>query len=330
MHIKYPKIKRLGDEDNDGILFGKVYAQEKVDGANAQIWIEDGEIKCGSRTQQLVAGFNGFVDYVKSHEGIRKFLEENPSCRLFGEWLVRHTIAYNETVYKKFYLFDVLVLPAEFKLEGEDSEEIERQKARQCTWYTIEEVYEVGKKYGIETVQLFGAFENPLPDSLQEFVGKSILGEKGEGIVLKNPAFINKWGDRVCAKVVTQEFKEDNALIFGGNNKHSETYVEMKLVNEAMTMQRIQKIMQKLQPLFEKRLGREQTGRVIEVAYHDMFEEEMWGFVKKHKQIDFAHLENLAKKKAVKIYHDLLDGHVSVAYENQAIDKGEEKLEIAA
>lgn len=315
MHIKYPKIKRLGEEDNDGILLGKVYVQEKVDGANAQIWIENGEIKCGSRTQELTGGFNGFVEYAKSHEGIRTFLEENPSCRLFGEWLVRHTIAYNETVYRKFYLFDVMVLPNEFKLEGEDEEEIERQKARQCTWYTIERVYETGIKYNLETVQLFGVFENPLPEVFQEFVGKSILGDKGEGIVLKNPLFINKWGDHVSAKVVTQEFKEDNALTFGGNNKHSETYVEMKLVNEAMTMPRIQKIMQKLQPMVEKRLGREETGRVIEMAYHDMFEEEIWEFVKKHKQIDFSHLENLAKKKAVKIYHDLLDGHISVAYE---------------
>ena len=121
MHIKYPKIRRLGDEDNDGILMGKVYVQEKIDGANAQIWIEDGEIKCGSRTQELTQGFNGFVDYAKSHEGIRKCLEANPNHRLFGEWLVRHTIAYNETVYKKFYLFDVMVLPSEFTIETNEN-----------------------------------------------------------------------------------------------------------------------------------------------------------------------------------------------------------------
>lgn len=317
MHIKYPKIRRLGEEDNDGILMGTVHVQEKIDGANAQIWIEDGDIKCGSRTQELTGGFNGFVDYAKSHEGIRKYLEANPKHRLFGEWLVRHTIAYNETVYKKFYLFDVMVLPETFvKSESEDGEEIERSKARQCTWLKIEEVYEIGKEYGIETATLFATYTDPMPDVFQELAGKTVLGEKGEGVVIKNPEFINKWGDRVCAKIVTQEFKEDNGIVFGGNNKTSETYVEMKLVNEAMTMPRINKIMQKIQPLVDKRLGREHTSRIIEVAYHDMFEEELWSFVKKHKKIDFGHLENLAKKKAVRIYHDILDGHISVAYQN--------------
>ena len=36
--LTYKKIHRLGVDETDGILIGKVYVQEKVDGANVQIW----------------------------------------------------------------------------------------------------------------------------------------------------------------------------------------------------------------------------------------------------------------------------------------------------
>lgn len=299
MFIEYPKIKRLGDEETDGILFGTVYVEEKIDGANVSIWIDEDGVHCGSRTQEVTdKGFNGFVDYVKAHDGIQKLLALNSDSRLFGEWLVRHTIAYNETVYKQFYLFDIMLPDGSF---------LPREKVRQA-----------GEVYGISMPEQFAVLENPMPDDIQKFVGQSCLGPKGEGVVLKNPGFINKFGEAKYAKVVTQEFKEDNAIVFGGNNKHSETYNEMYCVNKYMTMERIQKIMHKLQPLYDKRLSREQTGRVIQTAYHDMFTEEMWEIAKKFNSINFRHLEKLATRKAAKIFHDLLDGHVSVAYEDHS------------
>lgn len=315
MHIKYPKIKRLGDEDNDGILLGTVHVQEKIDGANVSIWLEDGEVKCGSRTRILEGGFNGFVDYVKAHEGINKLLAQNPLWRLYGEWLVRHTVHYNETAYKQFYLFDIFDMPDEFVAsESEEEQEAERCIVRQGRWLALENVYSAAESFGILTPKLFATLENPSPDEVEKFAGESDLGAKGEGVVLRNPDFINKWGDRNLAKVVTQEFKEDSAIVFGGNNKHSETYFEMKMVNQCMTIARIKKIMSKLQSENEKRLGAEQTGRIIQTAYHDMFEEEMWNFVKKHSPIDFRNLQKLACRKAARIYHDILNGHESVAY----------------
>lgn len=318
MFIKYPKVKRLGDEDTDGILFGTVYVQEKIDGANASIWLEDGEIKCGSRTQDVTTkGFNGLVEYAKSHEGIRKYLEVNRRHRLFGEWLVRHTIAYKETAYKNFYLFDILIEPEEWNVQTAelvDEQEADRRLIRQCKWLTIPEVHTVAKAFEITTPELFTTLVDPTPEALQEYVGKTTLGVKGEGICLKNPEFINKWGDRCVAKIVTQEFKEDNAIVFGGNNKHSETYVEMKMVNEFMTMSRVQKIMNKLEPIIGERLDMKHTSRIITTAYHDMFEEEMWAFVKEHPVIDFRSLRKLAEKKAARIYHDILNNHISVAY----------------
>lgn len=164
---KYPKIHRLGKEETDGILIGTVEVQEKIDGANTSIWLDKrGELTCGSRSRELTEGFNGFVDFVKSNEAIKKCLEDNPTFRLYGEWLVRHTISYNETAYKNFYLFDITKVK-----DGEEAEE----------FLPLGEVYDIASKYGIPTPHHFGTFDNPTSDDLQQFAGQSVLGDKGEG-----------------------------------------------------------------------------------------------------------------------------------------------------
>jgi len=57
---EYKKIQALHKEECDGILHGTCYLQEKVDGANASIWVEDGNIHCGSRTRDLIKAGDGF------------------------------------------------------------------------------------------------------------------------------------------------------------------------------------------------------------------------------------------------------------------------------
>ena len=298
MFKEYTKIHRLGSEENDGILFGKCYIQEKIDGANTSIWIENGEVRCASRTQLLSGGFNGFYDYVQKHEGIKKLLTDFPQYRLYGEWLVKHSVPYHEISYRKWYMFDILSENAE-------------------VFMSLDGVNEVAQKYDIATPQLFEILENPSLDDVQKFVGKTNLGEKGEGVVIKNFGFTNKFGRNEYAKIVTQDFKELNAIVFGGNNKYSETYWEMYIVNKYMTLPRIQKIMSKLQSVIEKRLDMEHTARIINTAYHDMITEEIWDIQKKVTgSINFKHLSRLSQRKAAQIYHDLLLNQVSVADKN--------------
>lgn len=305
MHVIYPKIHRLGSEENDGILIGTVTIQEKVDGANTSIWKEIGDkpIHCGSRTQDVSEkGFNGFCEYVGIHRGINDFLTDHPNKRLFGEWLVRHTIDYNETSYKQFYLFDIM----------------DEGGSLMCQDF----VEDCSKRYSIKMVEKFAVLENPTEEDILRFVGKTVLGNKGEGVVIKNEGFINKFGNKVYAKIVTQEFKEDSALVFGGNNKHSDTYWEMYVVNKFITLGRVQKVMNKLQPIIDKRLDMEHTARIINTVYHDMITEEIWDIQKSVPKIDFKALKKLSIRKAAKIYHDILNNHISVAYEETNNDEG--------
>ena len=303
MFKRYPKVHRLGKEETDGILEGVVHIEEKIDGANVSIWCENGELQCGTRNNHIKEGFNGFVDYVKSHPTLPTLFARCPHLRLYGEWLVRHTIAYNETAYKQFYLFDVTSRNEETDADPEAREEFWPKMA----------VRELAKDYGLNIPEYHGTFLNPKVEEIMAYVGKSTLGGKGEGVVLKNMEVRDKFGNHNYAKIVTESFKEDNGVTFGGNNKHSDSYWEMYVVNKYMTLARIEKIMNKLQPIIDKKLDLEHIPRISNTAYHDMLTEEIWEIAGKVQTINFATLKRLAMKKAVQIYKDILTGDISVA-----------------
>lgn len=296
-HRHYGKIHRLGKEETQGILEGTCHVQEKVDGANVSIWLENGELMMGSRTRTLRGDetFNGFIPYVKENKGINDLLKQMPEFRLYGEWLVRHTIAYKETSYKKFYLFDIW------------------DDVTQC-FVPAEKVKEFAEQFGIDTVPMHGTFVNPTVEQLQEFVGKSEFGDRGEGIVIKNLSFVNSFGELCFAKMVTESFKEDNAVVFGGNNKYSDTYNEVYVINKYMTVARVKKIMDKLQPVIEEKLDMKHIPRIMMSAYHDMLIEEIWAIQKDVPKLDFKSLKRISDKKSKQIYIELLTGDVSVAH----------------
>lgn len=307
MFIKYKKIHRLGSDENEGILNGTCYIQEKIDGANTQIWAQDNKIMCGSRNNVLTAGFNGFVDYVNDHTGINALLVDHPDYHLYGEWCVRHSISYDETAYRHFYLFDV------FTPEGP---------------LDIDAVNELAEQYCIRYPKLFSKVLDPTEEHIMEFVGQSALGEVGEGVVIKNFDFINDFGELEYAKIVTENFKETNALVFGGNNRHSDSYWEMYLVNKYFTLPRIEKIMNKIQPTIDEPLGKQHTSRIVGTVLHDVITEEAWEIAKKVPVLDFGKLKRLSAKKTIKIYHDKLDNKLSIAYgesDNDERASGERK-----
>ena len=295
----YNKIHALHKEECEGILEGTCYIQEKVDGANASIWLgDDGEIHYGSRSRDLFLAndnFNGFGDWVRSHPHLSEFFRQHPDIRLNGEWLVRHTIGYRETSYKKFYLFDM-----------EDLGIV----------VAFDDMYKLASSYEIPVVHFYGKFENPTLEFIKSLAGQSVLGEKGEGVVVKNLSFRNKFGDINFGKYVTQEFKEDNGVTFGGNNKFSETYEEMYFVNKLVTLPRVEKITHKLESM-EGKLSEIHIPRVMGMVFHDVMTEEAHDvanhLAKNGADFNFKKFRELCNKKSKSIFMELLTGDVSVA-----------------
>lgn len=286
--IKYPKIHRLGKEETDGILDGTCVIQEKVDGANTSIWMSDGELQCGSRNRHLIDDdFNGFVSYARVHEGIKSLLDEHPDYRLYGEWLVKHTISYNELSYRKFYLFDIM-----------DSD---------GNWVDSSQVRRLADWFNIDRPVVFDAITNPTADYLKRYVGESAIGPKGEGIVIRNEEFTNRFGDRCLAKMVIDSFREEASVAFGGNDKHAEAYWELYVMNKYVTGPRVNKICNKLQPMVNERLDMKHIPRVNEMVWHDILQEEIYEISKKVVSLDFKRCKNLCAKKTKMIYVEILE-----------------------
>ena len=296
----YPKIHRLGKEETDGILDGPVTVQEKIDGANVSIWIKDGVVRCGSRTRELEEGFNGFVDAVKANKKLAEWLEQFPTNRLYGEWLVKHTITYPDEAYKKIYLYDIF---------NDETETFAPQNI----------VRAIAEDLGLEYPQIFIEDKQDTEEEIKQHVGKTLVPDaaNGEGVVIKHNGFVDKWGHHAYAKVVHEQFKEANAIVFGGNNKHSESYWEMYVVNKYCTLGRVRKITQKLQAETEKRLDMEHTTQIAGRCIHDMITEEAWEIFNKVPKLDNKKLKSLAMRKYVQIYHDLLNNSLSIADEEK-------------
>jgi hypothetical protein len=298
-HIKYNKVYHIDKEEVEGILSGPVTVQEKIDGANASIWLEDDEFRLGTRNNE-VPNFRGLWEYVDKHEGIKKLLLDHPHCRLFGEWLVKHTLEYNPEAFGHFYLFDILDESA-----GE--------------WMPPNIVKNIADIHGIQRPHVFiqGA-KNLTKERIEQFLGQSRLGEKGEGVVIKrDDGFTNKFGVYPRhAKMITSDFAEENHATFGGNNKASPHYHEQYVVNTWLTWERVEKVVHKLEHTLDRQLDKSDTPRVAETVYHDMLTEEIWDIQKRVQGVKFKKLRDLCKKKAVKIFHAILDGEEkSVAFE---------------
>lgn len=299
---KYEKIHRLGKEETDGILDGPVVVQEKIDGANTSIYAEPTGhgfiIQCCSRNRILGSeDFNGFVGYVRSNLAFLKLFVDHPQWRLYGEWLVKHTIQYKETAYRQWYLFDIF---------DEETEE----------YLSDEIVHQVALEFGLNEPHNFGVFKiktKPELDALMKLVGQSTLGEKGEGIVIKRPGFRNQFGDHCYAKLVHEGFMEDNAVTFGGNNKFSPDYWEIYVVNKFMTLARVQKVLNKIQPEINERLDMKHIPRVCSTSFHDLITEEAWWIAQNVQKLDFKNLQRIAYKKAKQIFVDILNDSISVA-----------------
>ena len=86
---------------------------EEKYGSNSSVWLDGDDIKCGSRNRELTldndnAGF--YKSILDDYDNIHQYLYKHPTHRLFGEWLIPHTLkTYDKDAWRKFYVFDVMI-----------------------------------------------------------------------------------------------------------------------------------------------------------------------------------------------------------------------------
>jgi len=276
--VKYQHIERLGSDEVEGILDGTCYVFPKIDGTNASVWLDQDQQLCaGSRNRQLSldADNAGFYAWVLDNAGrFSDLLADYPHMRLFGEWLVPHTLrTYREDAWRRFYVFDVW-------------HEEDQEYGHYNEYVTILDNYEIDFLPPIEIVT------NPTTEHLMRLLERNtyLIADGngcGEGIVVKRYDYRNAYGRQTWAKVVRNEFKERNLAAFGTPNVEMSTSFEQRLAVEYVTRGRVSKTLEKMRevgPLSSRRIP-ELLGRI----WNDVVAEETWGIVKDHKNptIDF-------------------------------------------
>jgi len=294
MFVKYPHIERLGNDEVTDILEGTCFIFPKIDGTNASVWQEDGQIKAGSRNRELTEDVDnaGFYTWLLSSiqaKPIINYLEKYPGRTLYGEWLVPHSLTtYRDSAWRHFYVFDVF----------------DRDSGQFIPYlgYCNEL-----SDFGIDYIPLMETVEFPTEDHLIGLLEKNTFliedGKgPGEGIVIKRYDFVNHFGRTTWAKVVRNEFKEKNAQAFGAPTVSMLGGIEVELAETYVTEGRVQKTFDKMTddvPWSSRRIP-----ELFNRVWHDVVTEETWDIVKAHKlpTIDFKRFYNAVVRqvKAIK------------------------------
>ena len=100
------------EKNTDAFIQGDIISiTEKIDGANSSIYYDKklDRLRCFSSKNELDFSnqLRGFLIYVKSLD-MGPFIKY-PNYIFFGEWLVSHTVFYDESNYNKWYFFQVSV-----------------------------------------------------------------------------------------------------------------------------------------------------------------------------------------------------------------------------
>jgi hypothetical protein len=295
---KYKRIERFGNEEVDGIELGLCYVFPKLDGTNSSVWVnEDGEIKAGSRYRELTLDNDnaGFYAHVLSDEKLKKFFSKHSNLRLYGEFLVPHSLrTYRDDAWGKFYVFDVTI-------EKDDT----------IQYVPYEDYKDLLDEFGIEYIPPIAKITNGTYESFIKVLESNNYlikdGEgKGEGIVIKNYSFYNKYR-RVCwAKIITSEFKEKHYKTMGCPEIKPKDMIEQKIIDEFLTEAFIEKEYSKIvheQEGWTSKYIPMLLGRV----FSELVKEETWNILKKFKnpKIDFRTLNTLAVSKIKEVKKDL-------------------------
>ena len=209
-------------------------------------------------------------------------------AHLFGEWLVPHSLkTYRDDAWRRFYVFDVW--------EG--------------GWHHYDTYQPLMEEFGFDYLAPLQIIRNGTDEQFRAACDLNVHlikeGEgTGEGVVIKNYGWTNKFGRQTWAKVITNSFKERHhkamgAPVVGGNA------VEEDVVEEFVTKHLVDKVHAKIAN--EDGWTSKAIPRLLNTVYYDLITEEMWEILKKHKQpkIDFKFLQRLTTQKVKELRPDL-------------------------
>jgi hypothetical protein len=294
---KYQHIEKTQSSEVEGILNGEVHLFYKIDGTNSCVWLkEDGNLGFGSRNRELSLDNDnaGFMNEIKKdldiYNALLKYLNNHPKHIIYGEWLVPHTLkTYTSDSWRKFYIFDIYDTATES--------------------YINYDIYSKLIDYhypALNYIPLITKLTNPTEDDIKSYLektGQFLISEGlGEGIVIKNYNYRNRWGHIKWAKMLTEDFRNNkqHTRQFASENKEDNP-IEYKII-KLMTIEHIQKEYHKLVEAkgeFNSKMIFELLNRVFNEFFRDNWEIILKKF--KNPTIDFRKLKQLSDIKTKEV-----------------------------
>lgn len=296
---KYMHIERFGTTEMQNIELGRCFIFPKIDGTNSSVWLDENKIlQAGSRKRQLSFDKdNGrFLEWALKQENILNYLEENPTHRLFGEWLIPHSLkTYKSDAWRKFYVFDVAVDKKEDEITHDGDDTIK---------YLSYDIYKpLLETHNIDYIPAISIITKASYDQLVKELMKNVFliedGKGvGEGIVVKNYDFKNKYNRQTWAKIVTSEFKEKHTKEMGASEIKGQKMVEEEISSKYVTIALCEKVMAKIENENDG-FSSKDIPRLLNTVYYDIIKEESWNFIKENKNptINFRTLQHFVFTK---------------------------------
>ena len=291
---KYQHIEKLYTDEVEGILDGLCYIYPKIDGTNSQVWLDGDELHFGSRNRELSLDNDnaGFMSAMAPNLSLLFFLRKLPEgSHVYGEWLVPHSLkTYRDDVWRKFYIFDVMT-PAGY--------------------LTPEDYIELADECCLDVIRPTHTINNPDVDRLLKIMEANTYlikdGEGfGEGLVIKNYEFVNRYGRTTWAKLVTNNFKEKHVKEMGANSSIGKTVMEEEYVDKYLTDELIEKVYENIR-VAEDGWKSRCIPRLIQTVYHDFVTEVIWQVIKDYKnpRIDFKLIFKYCTLKTKQVKEEL-------------------------
>lgn len=259
---EYQHIERFGMPEVEFIEQGKCYIFLKIDGTNASVWLgDDGVIHAGGRHRELTLENDNacFFAKIRNHEGIKECLKQHSNLRLYGEWLVPHSLeTYRDECWRRFYVFDVMWELCDGRF----------------TYLPYHAYKDFLDQYGIDYIPPLAIIDRPTKEQLISYLDKNIYLIKdgqgvGEGIVIKNYEFRSPNGEQIWAKMVRSEFKELHAkkMMNPDRPMRGRNIVEQRIVDEYVTAALCEKERAKLELVCGKGMK-----SIISSLLHNVYE----------------------------------------------------------
>lgn len=298
----YIHVERLGRTETEGILDGKCHIFPKIDGTNAVVFLDDyGVPQCGSRSRVLTAEKDnaGFYSWFNGEnpeaKALRAFVKDWPHLIVYGEFglnRVGKIKYYDPCANNRMWIFDIW------------STVLERYLTYDEIWAIVTPNADLRESL----VPCLAVLDNPTKEELAEIAKKERfliydgIDKAGEGIVIKNYEYRDKWGRYQVGKLVLDEYHQLSEYKPKQPRENVEEEIADYYVTDAEIGKAVAKVLNFLNMEKIDLKNGQFIGRTLNLTWTDFIEENMMDILKRYKNpiLDFGKMRRACDLKVKK------------------------------